>query len=62
MTTETPTFTFRPIGVVHSPYTTTKEIPKGLGAEHRAEGTPTAGRLAAAEGRAAGPPAVNTQS
>ncbi len=39
MSTETPTFTFRPIGIVHSPYTTTKEVPKGLGAEHRAEGT-----------------------
>ena len=32
-------FTFRPIGTVHSPYTATREIPKGLGAEHRAEGT-----------------------
>src|SRR5947199_7983144 len=35
----TPTFTFHPIGTVHSPYTATREIPKGLGAEHRAEGT-----------------------
>ncbi|MFY9823137.1 MAG: tRNA (N6-threonylcarbamoyladenosine(37)-N6)-methyltransferase TrmO [Thermoanaerobaculia bacterium] len=33
------TFTFRPIGVVRSPYTSTQEIPKGLGVEHRAEGT-----------------------
>jgi len=31
-------FTFRPIGRVHSPYTATGEIPKGLGVEHRAEG------------------------
>jgi tRNA (adenine37-N6)-methyltransferase len=28
----------QPIGVVRSPYTNTKQIPKGLGAEHRAEG------------------------
>src|SRR5215216_4386635 len=33
------TFTFRPIGTVHSPYEATREVPKGLGAEHRAEGT-----------------------
>jgi tRNA (adenine37-N6)-methyltransferase len=33
------TFTFRAIGTVHSPYTATREIPKGLGAEHREEGT-----------------------
>ncbi|HEX3555942.1 MAG TPA: tRNA (N6-threonylcarbamoyladenosine(37)-N6)-methyltransferase TrmO [Thermoanaerobaculia bacterium] len=33
------TFTFRPIGIVHSPYTATHEIPKGLGAEHREAGT-----------------------
>jgi tRNA-Thr(GGU) m(6)t(6)A37 methyltransferase TsaA len=33
------TFTFRAIGTVHSPYEATHEIPKGLGAEHRAEGT-----------------------
>lgn len=33
------TFTFRPIGTVRSPYMATAEIPKGLGAEHRAEGT-----------------------
>lgn len=33
------TFTFRPIGIVHSPHTATRDIPKGLGAEHRAEGT-----------------------
>jgi tRNA-Thr(GGU) m(6)t(6)A37 methyltransferase TsaA len=29
----------RPIGFVHSPYRETSEIPKGPGAEHRAEGT-----------------------
>lgn len=39
MESHPPTFTFRPIGIIHSPYTTTREIPKGLGAEHRAEGT-----------------------
>jgi tRNA-Thr(GGU) m(6)t(6)A37 methyltransferase TsaA len=27
-----------PIGVIHSPYTETKQIPKGPGAEHHAEG------------------------
>jgi len=32
-------FTPRPIGVVSSPYKNTGEIPKGLGAEHQAEGT-----------------------
>ena len=31
-------FTFEPIGVVRSAYTDTAQIPKGLGAEHRAEG------------------------
>ena len=30
--------TVQPIGVVRSPYTDTKQIPKGLGAEHQAEG------------------------
>jgi tRNA-Thr(GGU) m(6)t(6)A37 methyltransferase TsaA len=30
--------TMRPIGWVRSPYRDTSEIPKGLGAEHRAEG------------------------
>jgi tRNA-Thr(GGU) m(6)t(6)A37 methyltransferase TsaA len=30
--------TMQPIGVIHSPYTDTKQIPKGPGAEHRAEG------------------------
>ncbi|MFL6259284.1 MAG: tRNA (N6-threonylcarbamoyladenosine(37)-N6)-methyltransferase TrmO [Thermoanaerobaculia bacterium] len=35
----TPTFTFHPIGTIRSPYTATREIPKGLGAEHREEGT-----------------------
>ena len=33
------TFTFHPIGTIHSPYKATREIPKGLGAEHRVEGT-----------------------
>lgn len=33
-----PTFTMNPIGVVHTPYTETSQIPKGCGAEHRAEG------------------------
>lgn len=31
-------FTFRPIGYVRSPYRSTQEIPKGLGAKHEAEG------------------------
>lgn len=31
--------TFKPIGHVRSPYTSTKEIPKGFGAKHEAEGT-----------------------
>lgn len=39
MSPEIPTFSFRPIGFVRSPYTATKEVPKGLGAAHRAEGT-----------------------
>ena len=30
--------TFEPIGVVRSPFTETAQVPKGLGAEHRAEG------------------------
>ena len=30
--------TFEPIGHVRSPFTETSQIPKGLGAEHRAEG------------------------
>lgn len=34
-----PMFTPRPIGFIHSPYKDTKEIPKGLGAKHDAEGT-----------------------
>ena len=29
---------FESIGIVHSPYTNTADIPKGLGAEHEAEG------------------------
>ena len=32
------TCTFEPIGRVRSPFTEPSEIPKGLGAEHRAEG------------------------
>lgn len=32
-------FTSRPIGFVRSPYKTTGEVPKGLGAKHEAEGT-----------------------
>ena len=32
------TSTFEPIGRVRSPFTAPSEIPKGLGAEHRAEG------------------------
>lgn len=31
-------FSLRPIGVAHTPYTQTKEIPKGLGAKHDAAG------------------------
>lgn len=31
-------FTLRPIGFVSSPYQTTGEVPKGLGAKHGAEG------------------------
>jgi tRNA (adenine37-N6)-methyltransferase len=31
-------FDMEPIGFVRSPYSDTKQIPKGLGAEHRAEG------------------------
>jgi len=31
-------FSFEPIGYVKSPYRDTKEIPKGLGAKHEAEG------------------------
>jgi tRNA (adenine37-N6)-methyltransferase len=34
-----PTYVMRPIGFVRSPYRDTSEIPKGPGAEHRAEGT-----------------------
>jgi tRNA-Thr(GGU) m(6)t(6)A37 methyltransferase TsaA len=33
------TFTLTPIGVVRSPFTSTKEIPKGPGAKHDTEGT-----------------------
>ena len=31
-------FTLRPIGFVRSPYSSTDQIPKGLGAKHEAEG------------------------
>ena len=31
-------FSFKPIGFVRSPYQDTKEVPKGLGAQHEAEG------------------------
>ena len=31
-------FSFEPIGYVKSPYRDTKEIPKGLGVKHEAEG------------------------
>ena len=31
-------FSFEPIGHVRSPYTTTRDVPKGLGAKHDAEG------------------------
>lgn len=31
-------FTFRPIGIVRSPYSDTAQIPKGIGAQHDAEG------------------------
>jgi tRNA-Thr(GGU) m(6)t(6)A37 methyltransferase TsaA len=31
-------FTLQPIGYVRSPYTETKQIPKGLGTKHEAEG------------------------
>ena len=31
-------FTMRPIGFARTPYTDTKQIPKGPGAEHKAEG------------------------
>ena len=34
-----PMFTSRPVGFVRSPYSETKQIPKGLGARHEAEGT-----------------------
>lgn len=32
-------FSFEPIGYVHSPYESTEEVPKGLGAKHDAEGS-----------------------
>jgi tRNA-Thr(GGU) m(6)t(6)A37 methyltransferase TsaA len=32
-------FLMEPIGVARTPYHDTREVPKGLGAEHRAEGT-----------------------
>lgn len=39
MSQDAPTYPMKPIGFVHSPYRDTSEIPKGPGAEHRAEGT-----------------------
>lgn len=36
---DTPLFTPRPIGFVHTPYKDTSAIPKGLGAQHKAEGS-----------------------
>lgn len=36
---KTATFAMRPIGFARTPYRETKEIPKGLGAQHEAEGT-----------------------
>ena len=38
MSPDAPTYVMRPIGFVRSPYRDTSEIPKGPGAEHRAEG------------------------
>ncbi len=35
----TPTIHLQPIGVVRSPYRTRDDVPKGLGAQHGAEGT-----------------------
>ena len=32
-------FSFKPIGFVRSPYEDTKDVPKGLGAQHEAEGS-----------------------
>ncbi len=34
-----PTFTFRPIGFVRTPFTETSQISKGIGAKHTREGT-----------------------
>ena len=39
MTRSEPVFEMRPIGFVRSPYADRAQIPKGPGAEHRAEGT-----------------------
>jgi tRNA (adenine37-N6)-methyltransferase len=36
---ETSMFTMKPIGFVRSPYTETKQVPKGPGTKHVAEGT-----------------------
>jgi len=33
------TFSFEAIGYIHSPYKSPHEVPKGLGAKHRAEGS-----------------------
>lgn len=37
-TTDAPTFSMRPIGYVRSPYSDTREVPKGFGTKHEAEG------------------------
>jgi tRNA-Thr(GGU) m(6)t(6)A37 methyltransferase TsaA len=34
-----PSFTMRPIGYAHTPFTDTKQISKGIGAKHTREGT-----------------------
>ena len=39
MSADDPVFEMRPIGVVRSPHRDKADIPKGPGAEHRAEGT-----------------------
>ncbi len=36
--TDTPSIVMRPIGHVRSPYSETREVPKGCGAKHEAEG------------------------
>lgn len=39
MSQDSPAYAMRPVGFVRSPYRDASEIPKGPGAEHRAEGT-----------------------